>query len=921
MLFNIKQNKRKTQVVRSLGVGKVYPFSFTFDKDGSTSKLDIIVQDSQGNITGDNIVMAKMVIKFLFKESRKVKLPFVQSGKMSILDSKGLLAEKAVSGLLNTIQFNLSPNKDLIQKFINPDDARNEDLIFSYEFRCYDVWEKKSVDFSAQEPIFFKIKQVLDKATQYYFIGNEETRLLRFTPKIFLDNKKSNAYEQIILYQDLTSPKKDRFNLASNISNSLVSSSLVRPNFNRPIFSILPYFDTSLLTMLPKVDSTNDNYWVDYVQKDLYWVKPDLELLLPNNGMSFESAPFQFTIKNIGILADGSPALEADLVVTLRQFLNKAWVASLGEKTKTRLLNILNPLYRIQLPYMDAAGNQKQTYLEASTVERDKDHVKLKFSVSNEWVRLLYGALSTPSLPPASRPTLILSYYFNAMQRKRDNVSYLVSGLQLGNSVQLANLNKLNNSNKRFASPKDSSSKKAIRSLPKPSLAMANNNAVLTAHIPSLVAVSNINWNTAAIDRLKKKEYVRQSINISHKLDLTVQCNSYGDYFAELKNDSKIAIGCSEPMRLGIIKTPLYRKIIELDHAKYEVYKSQVMPQMFVVVPKSYVIARSLEAPEKFAPELFLHGVVDIENLADSRCVVDLKLQPNITYYERIELERGLSNFTAYPAQITYITELVGEESINWNLSNSVIEKANTFTFEHSIHATLETNIMDAQLCKSMLERGGITGIYKKKLDAEEEFSTQMVVTLDSIAQPWSGEGIRIEHFTGALHITNELESIVHVDRLAKIEQGGEGEIPVQQNVAPGETFILGHDLAHKDYIPIFSIQTDQQALSENYAYIEDLFQQIICFDLFSSPENGDLLEVNVGIQDQPPYTKLDFTDGSKEKESVLLIPISEIVSSVLFGYFIKYRAPNGTTYESGWIHHNFSTTGNIINITSNKIT
>jgi len=921
MLANTEQKKRRTRSVKRSVMDRRYPFSFTFDTDSAKTKLDLIIRDSMEEIEASNIVMAKMVITFLFKESRKTKLPFVQSGKMSILDSNGILAEKEVSGLMRGIRFDLTPNVELIQKLIISENTRDEDLIFSYEFRSYDVWEKESVNFSAREPIFFKIKQALNETTQYYFIGNDEPRLLKFVPKSLNVKKKSLPDEQIIVYSDSPRVKRDRPNTASIVSNALVASSVVQPNLSLATFSILPYFNTNHRIKVPKVDSKNDNYWVDYYHKDLYWVKPDHELLLPNRGMSYETSPFQFTVRNIGISEDGSPALEADMIVTVRRYLNKNWISSLGKKKKTRLLNTTKPTYRIQLPYIDGTGKQKHAYLDVSTVNIKKKYIKLGFTVSNDWVRLLYGALSTPGLPNASRPTLILSYYFNAMLKKRNNTSYLVSGLQLGHSIQLNKLNRFRFNREKGTLAKNTSSKKSIRRTPKPSVAIANNSSMLATHTPTVAAVSNINWDITAIDRFKKKEYARQAVRLTPKLDLKLECTFYGDYFTELKNDENVAIGCSEPMRIGQIKTPLFLKIDALDHAKYEVYKSQVMPQMFVVVPKSYAIARRLEEPDKFAPELFLHGAVDIENLTDSRCVVDLKLQPNITYYEGRQLENALKKFTAYPAQIAYITEFVGEESVNWNLSNSIIEKANTFTFDHTINTTLETGIMNAQLCKSMLERGGITGIYKKKLDTDLEVSTQMVVTLDTIAQPWSGEGLRIENKANALHLTNELESIIHVDRLVKIEEADEEEVPVQQNVVSGQTLVLEGDFDGDEYIPVFSIETDQQALSENYTYIEDLFQQIICFDLFSSSENGNLLEVHVGIQNQPPYTKIDFSDGAREQESTLLIPISEIISSVLFGYFIKYRAADGTIYESNWIHHNFSAIGNIINITSNTIT
>jgi hypothetical protein len=820
---------------------------------------------------------------------------------------------------MSSVQFNISPKADLIQRLRSSDGISDKNLMFAYEMRCYDVWKKESVDFSAKEPIFFNLQKAIHRATQYYFIGNEEPRLLRFIPKSTKD-KKSIPEERIILYADSPTAKRNRPFATNSMATAVVASSMAQPNLNLATFSILPYFNVNLLLNLPKVDSKNDNYWVDYNRKDFYWVKPDHELLLPNSGMPFETSPFQFIIKNIGVSADGSPALEADVVITFRRFLNKNWIAPLGKK-KTRLISILKPSYRIRLPYIDGTGKQKHAYLDASTVTVKKAHIKLSFSVSNDWVRLLYSALSTPSLPATSRPTLVFGYYFNAMLRKRATVSYVANGLQLADSIQLNRLNRNSVVKELPASHLKSSAQKPVRALAKPGLPLTTNTAILIAHSPTVTAVSNVHWDNAAIDRLKKEEYLRQSIQLTQNVDFKLDCTAYGDYFTEFKNNAHVAIGCSEPMRLGQIKTPLYLKIQELEHAKYDVYKSQVMPQLFVIVPKQFIIARRLEDPEKFAPELFLHGAVDIENLADSRCVVNLRLQPDITYYERNRLADDLKNFTAYPAQITYINELVGEETINWNLSNSIIEKANTFTFEHAINATFETSIMDAQLCKSMLEGGGITGTYRKRLDTGLEVTAQLTVSLNTIAQPWSGEGLDIEVGNASLRITNQLEGNAYVERLVKFGAANEVEVPIQQNIVSGGTITVEGAFENGDYLPVFSVETDQQALSENYTYIEDLFQQIICFDLFSSPENGDLLGVHVGIQDRPPYTKLDFSGGSNEQESTLLIPISEIISSVHFGYFIKYRGANGTVYESNWIHHNFSSIGNIINITRNKIT
>ncbi|MGB7396035.1 MAG: hypothetical protein WA913_16750, partial [Pricia sp.] len=432
--------------------------------------------------------------------------------------------------------------------------------------------------------------------------------------------------------------------------------------------------------------------------------------------------------------------------------------------------------------------------------------------------------------------------------------------------------------------------------------------------------IINVNWNHDLVNQEKKKDYIKQSIHLSRDIELSIPCNVHGDYFAEQKDNEYTAIGCSEPMRIGQVKTPPYIPIEALEHPKFSVYKSQVMPQMFIVVPKNYVISRKQEDPQKFAPELFLHGVVDIENIPESRCVIDFNLRPDLTYFDRFQMKESLREHTAYEPQITYITEFIGEESFEWDLSNSIIKEANNYTFEDSIHATLETNIRDAQICRSMLENGGISGTYKKKLAEDLEVTAKMTVTLNKILQPWSGEGVRIEKSNNTIQLTNELESPVHVNRLEPT--GPEGEVvAVAQDLAPNQQLDLDSVYHENGHIAVFSVQTDRETLSTNYSYIEDIFQQIICFDMFSSDENGNLLEVHVGCQDKPPFTKLDFSDGAKQQESRLLVPISEIIASELFGFYFKYSDADGTVHETNWKAHDFALQGNIITITKNSIT
>lgn len=904
MKYHIDKEKRDLDVP----ITNPFPFSIDFDNDISKTKLDIIMSNTEDADNLNNILRSTINLKLLFIFSRKAQLPFLQEGEISLIDNKSsVLASQNLQGIVETSQLNFNPNNTLVQKLTSSSDSKNDYVSIKYNFRCYDVWSNEVVIFSDTIPFFNKLKNALHGNSNYYCLDQNVSRLNKYYP-----SKLKKEHKSILR---TTSNNFGVNNFKINNSNKLnfltVNATMtVKPELSN--VSLLSTLNHSALKKeyYPKVNNLNNNYWIDYKHSKLYWVKPDFNIIRPKNGEAFSSSPFKFSFKNIGIMPDGSVALEGKLSIKVNRFLNKEWVKDIPQKKRKKLIKMLNPTYKIKLPYVDNNGRNKFTYLISSLSETKGNDITLEFTVSNEWVRLLYASLSTPNIPENNKPSLYIDYDFDSMIKKPNVSSFLISGVHLGSSrISLNNFNKIS-FKKTTAIKSNKLSKKVTRAITKP--LMANTNLVN-------VNTLNLNLANANISDAIKKKYVHQKSRLSKIISIFYNCTQYGDYYVEQKNNTNIAIGCSEPMRIGQIRHSLYTKINELSHSKYDVYKSNVMPQLFIIVPNRYILSRRLQSPEQFSPELFLHGAIDIEDYSNSLCLVDLKLQPEITYWERYLLKQELKKYTAYEPQIKYITESIGKETFSWNLSDSIIEDANTHTFEHFIRGTFETNIANSQLCKSLLENNGITGLFTKKLDENLVVRSQMIVSLDNIAQPWDGKGIEIETLNNKKRLTNELESPIYIDRLININDNN-SSIPIQEHVESNNFIDFNSNLRDDLLIPIYSIQTSQQALSENYSYIEDLFQQIICLDFLSSDQFGQLLEIHIGIQDTPPYAKVDFYDGIPQKDIELLIPINEIISSTQFGFYIKYRTVDNTIVESNWIHHNFSSQGNIINITKNII-
>lgn len=892
--------------------GGIQSRTFAFQLDGKYSRFTVLMKNQNPELRMDNILTGNLLLRLYFDPSSKTRPPFIEDGKFSLFLNGVEKKTIDATGLITRLDLNLHSNPHETLSILR--DMHEIDFALEYDLQFYSADVSTKSDRQGRIDLNPIIWDWIRENTEYYFLDFESLIPVQFEPGK-RDRKRKNMNQFELLPSHISRSKKLDYAFATKPikPNNLI----LNAQTNHLSASLWSNLTSSNKRNVPKVDDPRDRYFPDYERKNFFWVKPSFLAVSPTGGISIENSPFTFEMVRSGLNVNGQQALTATIKLRIKTYLNTQDVQDIPQNSIRKLVERSNIDFRIKLPYLNSNNKNSFTYLKFTSIQTQKEYTELECTINDEWVRLFYAAISTPAVESDHRPELSITYYCQAMMQKAQEIPTLATGVLSTNTSRLdrrkssdaqVKVNRIQENIPRTSRKIHRVSKKV-----KPILAQTTFN---------LNSVSRLEINPILINAAKKKKYISKKIKFMESVKLYFPCDQFGDYFVEKLNNINQSIGCQEPLRLGQIRTPLFTRISDLDHRRYSVYRSTVMTHLFIVVPKQYIIARRLEEPEKFAPEISLHGAVDIEALEESHCVINFMLEPDMTFYQRMWLENELTNYTAVKPVINYINEFPGEETISWNMSEDILQGSNILTFEHIISGSFLTNIMNAQICKTILETSGISGTYTKKLDEDLEIESQLKICTSLINEPWNGEAIIVEKDEKNLHLINQLESNIHLDRLEAMDFDPFKVIPVQREV-------LGHgqisvpfyqELLSDKYIPVFSSEINQQTLSENYSYIEDLFQQIICIDLFSSSENGLLLEVQVGCMDQLPYTKMDFGDGSKEKESYLMIPINEVIHSTSFGFICRYLDDQNNMYETNWIPYSFSQQGNIISITKNII-
>lgn len=901
-----------------------YPFAFYLDKDRGNTSIHVVYQRFSNNeVTVDKIVSSKLNIKICFKRSRKQELPFVQNGIFKISDKKGTVySEKKHQGYLDTLYYTFSPNTFLINNLLLQKDSIDFDIFLLYTFDSLDPWTNEMRTYESHISIYGKLREILSEHKQLYYLQENSTRdmtLHKIVPqestqgKIGSTNK--NSQKNLVL------GSKNSFFGRSNKSDALNATSRPdRVNTNMTVLSnkistaTLPSYSSVYLPFLnrkepiPRVDNPDSQQWVDYYNKNILWQKPHFKWTPPIAGTDINNSSFTFTYRSVGISTSGTNALEAEMIIQVekKELINK-------QGFEIRDLKLFELIAKIELPFINELGQSERTTLYANEVKQVGRKLTMNFKVVNQWVRILYAAITTKNLPEIHRPMLSINYQFEGMKKRKQHLSIALSALNIAPLVSMQSLNL----KPTIARGNLLTGLNPVR-LNKPAMTVSNTSI---ASLPLTASAFTQPLYLAPTVKLEKEKvnYVTKKISIEEKFTLFVECSVYSDYFLrEVEGNITSPFGCIEPSFLGQVETAQFIKIDVLDHQKYSVYRSTIMPQLFIVNPKRYVISRSEDVDNYLAPQIMLYGTVDIENLLESYCVIDVTLQPDICFFERIELKEKLKKFTTHEPQIQYFTEIDGDIIFNIHLSDTLLLNKHYEFSNEKLFVTLETTIQNAQLFKTMLEGNGITGFVKKSIDKDLELESIVHIGLNEIGKSWEGKGLDLISSNGSLEIRNNYESDCFVQRLAN-----PANLSDSMNVSaliPSSSSITRPLQNVIDKLPIYSVVQDQAALKETYSYVEDIFQQIIAHDNFSSDENGSLKEVYVGIRDRLPHTLLQFNLGNQYVESYLLIPIDEIMNSQEFGYYIKYISPQGQLIESDWIPYDFSGNGNIITITNTII-
>lgn len=821
---------------------------------------------------------------------------------------------------------------------------------------------------------------VVETTSKVYFNGSDRVRKFVSTTELEalfssqLPEKPKTSVELNYLYFDQASnqylplPKKLLTNnsrslaVAANTAvlsgKNLLSTQLAVNPFNQQSTMLLAnswiLSPDTILQNFPIVDNPNTGYWVNRKNAQELLALPDLQTVDPAPNDQPSTASFRFFFRQTGLNdSNGKPVLEGECRLTVKQIISAATQAAAnaafpGLKISPVALN--GCTYSLVIPYADAEGNAKEMLVATTSVTAiDNGSATLLFRMNNGSVRLCYAALSAANDGKTTPIRLVanMSYYgyvpvspiqFNALDLIGNKLSAIPvirkNGMpKNGEAYFDATHRKLVSGNGEDIAYRDS--QHANHTTRAPLLATSirlNNNLHLQ---PAVLAP--VKWQV--IDRidlstwypLKKKKYRQQVFAKEKSIDLSYPCTQFGSFYQEENAGVFSPVGCMQAYKLGEPPISLYTELADLRNDRRKLYRSNISPDRFLVLPTSYIIGRQEADADnrKFKPCLLLFSTI---NMVDntSKWVMDASLVPDLTVAERMEILLALKSQTAYEPKIEYITE-IPNQTCQALLSIDSMESVHVTMVPtgFALHLTIEANIESILILLNMLKRNALGGQLDITLADGNLFRTALVPQLNRIAGTWQYGHLYpalTEAGKASLENISETNLLIEKYRLYKNDDGSFIEQDWTQPVEAGQSVDMPLvPAATESFVPYYSLVNPAEVTIEQInQYLEDVKCQVIFVCTIDLSASGiKSIELSCRLKGTIDSFPISLQTNALTRELFLLMPITNFMVERIVEYRVEKIVKADNTElpgQQGYSEQDLSTERNIINITSATI-
>lgn len=659
---------------------------------------------------------------------------------------------------------------------------------------------------------------------------------------------------------------------------------------------------------MPRVEDESAPLFPDRIDASRFWYAPELGVVMPAPRDTADASPFVFSLRTVGHDATGRAGLEATIRVRLRAQMSAAtqdvWEAK--ARPPTTAVPLAGLSIALEVPFRDPTGLTSSQSIKATSVTSNGEIHDVTFVLTDQWARLAYGALAVADFQQV--PARVgWSYAFTAEVRSPRSSSDVTARHVESMAVMRARPVLMAAGTVHFPLA-------AVPAQGRPPILARPPHVTTLPHGPTV----------PHLPTLPRRPYVTQTQGRTGAVELHIPCKTFGALYVEATDGGVQAIGCQDAFQLGVVELRLFEPLV-LDfgaQAPFTVLRSLQVPGRFLVLPRSYTVARFEPGDSRgYRPALFLFANVDAAEHDRTRCVMAATLEPAVSAYWRDALLAKLESEVHPSPELTWPGDLDASPTFAWALGGSgpTAVEVDAVSTPEGFQVSLATGVDGVLLLEAMIEGSGVLGSVAFPLADGTTLRSSLVVDLAHVSGPFIAGPVEVELAGGRAKVTNRIEQPVDIGSLAVRTGAVRVTFPVEKRLASGESTSIavpaGASHATVDARPV----GEAASFEEIRTYVEDIYVTVV---FFANVALGSIasLSVEAAIVGVEGSVRASLSSEAPRAELTLLLPLTTYVAAPTLRFAITCARRESQPVTGAWREWRLDTLGSVIEITTTDL-
>jgi hypothetical protein len=651
----------------------------------------------------------------------------------------------------------------------------------------------------------------------------------------------------------------------------------------------------------------------DRLSANLRWYVPDFVLAARSPTADPETAPFRLDIERRGVTGTGRPALEGTLRFRLAARTSPEAAAALeGARAagqEVRPVALLDPGVQLEIPYLDDATNRPGTRSVLCSVAREGGDLACTATLSNDWVRVAYAALSRPGFQHHAMVSARVRFAFE---------TYTLLPPDRAKRIPNGRIDRL--------PPLDFEADGARLRVGRDTLVLGHDDGP-AAHAPrGGVAAAGLALRPAAAAQIVARPkpqgqfqgaYLEQIVAILAQptyvdamrhgeaaADILVPCAEHPHLYRELRESGWHSLGCQDAYMLGQASSRMFEEIVALATPAARVFRSMQQADVFMIAPARYRLTRTANGATA-VPALALYQVLSVDP-RETRLAFDLALQPDLSPAARRDLLLRLAALSRAPV-LRYPTEF---DLRDLGVTLNGVSGASHAAQGPFLKVTLPCDLSGAMLLKSMIETGGIAGSARFAFADGTTIDVALDIALRRVSGPWDSGEVAARPAGTAVQIRNVTERAQDVE--AVLCHGPVRRLPVGRTLASGEAATIpAEEECAEAYALAVAAGSGPFTIEEVRSIVGEFRREVVFFTQADFAAEGlSGIEIDAEIEGMRDRRRAVLDPSVRESRLIFVLPLTAYLADPAVICRIQGVRPDGSRTEPSEIRTRLSQSG-----------